>query len=164
MAGGVEVAGVTKIELWKRPSDVVYIMDAAYETDDAESWLHRGRINSLGYYRTIENAADGDRRPGLANYDLYKGMQLAAYRQDFQSEGGKFLPRVALKMHGGGSNAVFVDGHVELIRPPTRVSWQKVMQYYLVKFGVFHAVSENIIAYQQGSSLKCGLGDYDYKY
>jgi len=168
-AGGkwMEVLGVTKIELWKRPSDVIYIMDAATEQDNKrdilkpqapEGLLKYGReyIEQWRVYDDLYGVSFHGAGPSLAYYDIFGPDYLPAYKQDIRK------PRAALKMHGSGSNAVFVDGHVELIKPPSRQSAQQVMQFYLVKFGVFNAVRDNITSTQLGG-IPCQIGDADYR-
>ncbi|UCD28170.1 MAG: prepilin-type N-terminal cleavage/methylation domain-containing protein [Planctomycetota bacterium] len=168
-----EVYGVTKIDLWKRPSEVVYIIDAAREEDNAYDDPAIGSVLKYGRekiepWRQLEDITQGQTpgneglTPPLAYYDLFKAGHLPAYPEDIGP--GMFSSRAALKMHGSGSNAVFVDGHVELIKPPPRRSWQQVMQYYLVKFGVFHAAKDNLTVLERGSRTDCDLGDPDYQY
>jgi len=168
----IEVYGVTKMNIWKRPSDVIYIMDAATEEENRNdnstygSLLKYGRVN-IDFWRTIElltqsSVPSSEPGPSLAYYDVFNPRHMPAYPQDHNT----FAPRAALKMHGSGSNALFVDGHVELVKPPGRFSQTQVMQHYLVKWGVFDAVKNNITSTAmagQDLSVKCRFGDPDYQ-
>jgi len=162
-----EVYGVTKMDTWKRQSEVVYIMDAALEENNIEGKLKHGRVK-METWRQLDDITQGqspdgeDLTPPLAYYDVFNANQLPAYNEDINPQ--LFTPRAALKMHGSGSNALFVDGHVELLKPPSRRSWEQVMQYYLVKWGVFHAIRDNITVLNRGSRTSCDLGQPDYRY
>jgi prepilin-type N-terminal cleavage/methylation domain-containing protein/prepilin-type processing-associated H-X9-DG protein len=161
-----EVLGVTKLRDWKRHSDVIYIMDAATEEDEREELLTYGR-KSIDRWRVFDDIRympipSGEIGPSLAYYDLFSGKHMPAYKQDIGNM-NNLSPRAAMKMHYSGSNAVFIDGHVEMIKPPGRQGWERVMQYYLVKFGVFDAIRYNITSTSQGN-FGCALGDPDYEY
>jgi prepilin-type processing-associated H-X9-DG protein/prepilin-type N-terminal cleavage/methylation domain-containing protein len=128
----IEVEGVSKINVWKRPSEVVYIMDAAMEEEEnpvapLKGALYKARINGWMTY-----------------FDIWHGGHLPAYPEDVLAEVER-RPRGALKMHGQGSNAVFVDGHVETVRPPRRTSSKAVYHYYLKRFGVNGVTMDNPI-------------------
>ncbi|MHC4799967.1 MAG: prepilin-type N-terminal cleavage/methylation domain-containing protein, partial [Planctomycetota bacterium] len=82
-----EVYGVTKIDHWKRQSDVIYIMDAAREEDNVEGDLRYGR-ERIDIWRQLNDITRGqtpdneDLTPPLAYYDLFMAAQLPAYKQD----------------------------------------------------------------------------------
>jgi prepilin-type N-terminal cleavage/methylation domain-containing protein/prepilin-type processing-associated H-X9-DG protein len=128
-----EVEGVTKVDLWKRASEVVYIMDAVQE-----GWNVVDAGRSLKGVRTNIAAVRADPYPmktGFDWFDLPGGWALPTHRNFLTTP---LYPRGASLMHLGiGSNAVYVDGHVDLVKPPPEsAGLQKVYQFYLKKLGV----------------------------
>ncbi len=129
-----EVEGVTKIDVWQVPGDTIYVTEAV-----EESWNVSDPNNSNSTLRGIRENIARVRRPtppsetGYDWFDVAGGLSLPTLRVMVESGGRK--PRASLQMHRTGSNAVHVDGHVELLRPPTR-NVQLVHEYYLRKFGM----------------------------
>ena len=109
---------------------------------------------------------------GLDSFDMYRGGHVPAYPEDIANNvGGKVIPRAALKMHLQlGSNASFLDGHVELIKPPGRPANAKqkeidaIYQFYLKKFGVQNPVLNNITTRDGPGASKCAVGDPNFTF
>lgn len=164
------VEGVAPRSLWKRPSDVIYTMDAADEmagNPSGELAEVREKIAALRSPKI--NIPEGVLPPspwGWGRYDVYCGYTLPAYPEDAALDGvHRGRSRGAIKMHGKGSVASFVDGHVALVVPPARNGNPlAVAQFYMIKFGVQNAIKNNIrIESGSGGGEKCELGDEDYE-
>ncbi len=155
------VSGVTPINYWKRPGDTIYLMDAAIEEVENFDDLKRMRV-----WIEVTRKSPNSRPPGgwAGDYTVWAGSQVPAYKRDitgYDGSGGR-NPRTALQMHvNRGSNAVFVDGHVALAKPPARVSKNQVYQYYLQKFGVLRAGEQNITSLLRAMDNKWSLGERD---
>lgn len=156
----LEIEGVFKVDNWKTPSAVIYIMDAATEKETDDFTVAR----LLHIPTTL---------------DVWHAGQLPAYPED--QIGQRSRPRAALKMHlNRGSNAVFADGHVASVRPPARPAVRDpgnwIGQWYMKKFGVVDASTENpVIKAVAGASYpsdwdsphswyyRCSTGDPFYR-
>jgi prepilin-type N-terminal cleavage/methylation domain-containing protein/prepilin-type processing-associated H-X9-DG protein len=164
-----EVQGVLSMEVWKRPSEVIYLMDAADETTENQDGLLKQARENLVSNRSWNNPTVQP-PPGVDYYDIWNGSLVPAYPQDIptQRPASKGSPRGALKMHlARGSNAVFGDGHVELVKPPDRPNLAPaaadlaVARFYFKKLGV---KDSHLITKLDGASASpgCNLGDPDY--
>jgi prepilin-type processing-associated H-X9-DG protein len=154
------VQGVTKIDVWKRPSDVIYVIDAVEESlavqDPRNTW------KTLQGIRENIDVVRGPVPPGsltgLDWFDVPGGESVPLYPQWV----GYGVPRAALKMHvNRGSNGAFVDGHVELVKPPSESQGiDAVRQFYYRKFGVNpQAVPLITSTATEGSFDDCTAGD-----
>ncbi len=155
-----EVEGVTKIDAWEFPGETVYVMDAVQE-----SWNITDPNNSNGTLRGIRENIDRIRKPepptetGFDWFDMAGGKTLPTYLQWTNTT--TRAPRAALTMHRTGSNGVFVDGHVELIRPP-RVSVGEMMvaQFYMRRLGVDRKIIPQVRATETTAAIHpCTAGD-----
>jgi len=161
-----EVEGVTKIEIWKRPSSVIYVTDAVQE-----SW----KIDDLG--RSLEgirvNIDSIRSQPPLSVtgfdwFDVPGGRGFPTY-PDYTYDGKvstQRYPRAALDMHlGKGSNGVFVDGHVELVKPPPASAHpQEIHEFYMRQFGVEPQYIPGSTAVSTTAALhSCTAGDVDWR-
>ncbi len=160
-----EVQGVLTQEVWKRPSEVIYLMDAADEVSENQDGALKNARQDLGKNRQWNPASGPPAQPyyGVDFYDMWCGSLVPAYLQDIPSQRNPSgSPRASLKMHlSRGSNAVFNDGHVELVKPPDRQGAAPdiaVRRFYFKKLGVRD--SQLITALQGDSaSTGCNLGD-----
>lgn len=155
----IGVKGFTQIGRWKRPSDVVYVMDAAHELDENEEGiLLRTREN----IKTIRNTNGVTPNVGWQIYESWAGYTLPAFPEDITRDNRQ--PRVALRMHmKTASNAVYIDGHCAPVKPPRRESALQISQYYMRVFGVLHAVQSNITSLAGSHpNQQHGLGDESY--
>jgi prepilin-type processing-associated H-X9-DG protein/prepilin-type N-terminal cleavage/methylation domain-containing protein len=133
-----EVKRGSRLDLWRTPAKVIYIMDAALESE-------RTTDPALALVRTTINSLRVNPGPGLDRYDIYSGGQVPGWSEDVRHSSGAWTPRAAFQMHSNGSNAVFVDGHATRVKPPTipgnntwdgAMTMEKRYQYYLRLFGV----------------------------
>lgn len=131
-----EVEGVTKIDKWPFPGETIYVMDAV-----EESWGVVDANNSFSTLQGIRENIDVVRKPapptqtGYDWFDVPGIKSLPTYRN--MVDGSTHAPRASLAMHRWGSNAVFVDGHVELVRPPDKaIGSLRISRYYLRRLGV----------------------------
>ncbi|HOW70915.1 MAG TPA: prepilin-type N-terminal cleavage/methylation domain-containing protein [Phycisphaerae bacterium] len=144
----IEVEGVSRIDLWKQPSRVIYIMDGASELENPDLAAAR---------RSHEPTA----------FDVWHAGHLPVYGEDRIGERAR--PRSALQMHPRGSSAVFVDGHVEQVRPPARPGGAKdpadyICQWYMKKFGVERASTEQpVIKAIMGAPYGSGWESWYYR-
>jgi prepilin-type N-terminal cleavage/methylation domain-containing protein/prepilin-type processing-associated H-X9-DG protein len=160
-----QVMGVTKVTVWKRPSDVIYIMDAALE--EQENRMGAGNLKSLQYVREhIGEARVGDAsgKHGLDYFDVPGGASLPAY--PIYIDGLDRNPRASLKMHmNRGSNAVYADGHVQLVQAPPDNGFLSVFQFYMKQFGVPAEVALQVTTTKTGSTEASppGMGDSSWR-
>jgi prepilin-type N-terminal cleavage/methylation domain-containing protein len=164
-----EAQGVVKLDVWDRPSEAAYIVDAADEnTENIDFVLRDARVN----INTNRNTVPGPGTPSLDYYDVWRGGLLPAYQQDITMTDP---PRSSLKMHMNiGTQASFADGHAELLKPPTRspsvaVDKELVYRYYLKKFGVFQARNITLptpgavqISRTGAGTSNCAMGEPNY--
>ncbi len=130
-----EVKGASRIDVWRHPAKVVYIMDAAPETRTASDDLYYVRMN-INTLRATPGA-------GLDRYDVFRGGQVPGWPDDLKRD-QDWDPRAALQMHSKRfSNALFADGHAGAVTPPpapsgmpSPVAMEGRYQYYLRLFGV----------------------------
>ncbi len=160
-----EVEGVTKLKIWKFPSEVIYVMDAV-----EESWNVAYGGNSWGTFRKLRENIDATRRPeppsttGYDWFDVPGAESFPTYRRLL----GAPKPRASLKMHvRTGSNAVFVDGHVALVKPPPESTETDfifdVQRFYLKLFGLDRSLLGKVTAWSADASLACTAGDAFWK-
>jgi prepilin-type N-terminal cleavage/methylation domain-containing protein/prepilin-type processing-associated H-X9-DG protein len=134
-----EVEGVSTRDVWRFPADTIYVMDAV-----EESWNISDPNNQpWGTMRGIRENIEVIRQPvlpsviptGLDWFDMAGGRNFPTYQAFLL---GARFPRAALKMHLGlGSNAVYVDGHVGLVRPPPQAAGaQAIHEFYMRQLGV----------------------------
>ncbi len=160
-----EAEGVTKINVWKRPAEVIYVTEAVRESWDIEDPNNSNR--TLGGIReNIESirAEVPPRQTGFDWFDVPGGMSIPTYRE-FTGSGSR-LPRAAVRMHlSRGSNGVFADGHVELVKPPPRnVGLQTIHEFYLRKFGVDPDVIDGCTALETTATTgPCAVGDTKWR-
>jgi prepilin-type N-terminal cleavage/methylation domain-containing protein/prepilin-type processing-associated H-X9-DG protein len=160
-----QVMGVTRLDVWKRPADVVYIMDAAIE--EAENRMGSGTQKSLRYVReNIGLAREGtpSGKHGLDYFDVPGGAFLPTYPQYI--DGLDRNPRAALRMHQNrGSNAVYVDGHAQMMLAPRDTGFLGAYRFYLKQFGLAADIADQITTTRTGSteSSPPGLGDSDWR-
>lgn len=155
----VEVTGAASLDLWKQPSDTIYITDAAREDEEANGRQNAGRL----YSGRTANPPDPE------NFDVWTGGQVPAYPNPNGIDGLTIRPAAALRMHlGRGSNSVFADGHVALVTPPPLVSSDadpkvRILQFFLRKFGVRSASMNNPIKKYDNATpsyfITCRAGD-----
>lgn len=159
-----EVEGVSKLDVWKQPSETIYAMDAI-----EESWNVHDINNSWGTMKDIRLNIAAIRQPsppsqtGFDWFDVAGGRNFPTY-QDFV--GNDRFPRASLKMHlGRGSNAVFVDGHVDMVRPPDRAAGkQAVHEFYMRKLGVDRKIIPGSTAITTTAMIHpCTVGDTDWR-
>jgi len=158
-----EVEGVTRIDKWKRASDVVYAMDAV-----EESWNVVDQGISLNQIRkdiaAIRALVDPNiNRTGFDWFDVPGGKTFPTYKKYLDVD---HAPRAAIKMHLNlGSNGVYADGHADLIRPPLEsVGILKVMQFYAKKFGVDPKITSIITSTATSAAIDpCAAGDIDWQ-
>jgi prepilin-type N-terminal cleavage/methylation domain-containing protein/prepilin-type processing-associated H-X9-DG protein len=168
-----EVEGVSKVQAWKRPQDVVYIMDAVEESWD----VSYPNNTPWGTLRGIRENIDKIRKPnaptdtGFDWFDVPGAESLPTYEElvdkPGSSPGSGRRPRAALKMHlKRGSNAVFVDGHVEMLKPPPAKNAyaMRVMRYYLYRFGVNRDIVPQITVLGATAQVGgCSAGNIDWQ-
>jgi prepilin-type processing-associated H-X9-DG protein len=143
---------------------VIYIAETV-----EESWEVHDNNNLWGTMRGIrENietirASVPPKHTGFDWHDVPGGKSVPTYQEFVSSERA---PRASLKMHlGRGSNAVFVDGHVELLKPPSKkVGAPNVMRYYLRQFGVDpdivdQCTATDTSAFTDPDNHPCAVGD-----
>lgn len=131
-----EVEGTTKIDVvWNQPSKAAYILDGV-----EESWnvVNGGRSLNLVRQNIAAIRAMVDPNITMTGFDWFDipgGYSVPTYRKFVDTTR---MPRAALKMHLGlGSNAVFADAHVEMIKPPPQsVGALEVSRFYFRKLGV----------------------------
>ncbi len=133
-----EVEGVTKIDRWERPSDVVYVMDAVEESwnvVDATRSLKRVREEIAQIRALVEPNIN---QTGLDWFDVPGGKTFPTFRSLVDAPGEEYVPRASLKMHLGlGSNAVYADGHVDMLKPPPDTAGAlEAGRFYMKKMGV----------------------------
>ncbi len=152
-----EVRGTAKVDLWNRPSDVIYIMDAAIEKDENKSGsLEQARLNTF-IYRASGTAGV----LGLDAYDIFSGGQVPM-RPDLNTIDtvSENSPRASWKMHAGaGMVASYVDSHAGLVKPPTGAdanTRQLIQRWYWKHLGVKDA---RLITADLLSAEDCNLAD-----
>jgi prepilin-type N-terminal cleavage/methylation domain-containing protein/prepilin-type processing-associated H-X9-DG protein len=158
-----EVEGTTKIDVvWNQPSKVAYILEGVEESwnvDNAGRSLNGVRKNIA----TIRAMVDPNiTMTGFDWFDVPGGYSLPTYKKWL----GTRLPRAALKMHMNlGSNAVFADAHVEMLKPPPEAGGEmEVYRYYMKKVGVNPAVVPKITVTNADASTLPGVqGDTTWR-
>jgi len=145
-----EVEGVTKIDTWKYASEVAYVLDGVQE-----SWnVVEGGRSLKNIRETIAQirAPSPPQATGFDWFDVPGGADFPTYRTFIT---GTRFPRAALKMHLGlGSNGVYADGHVDLLKPPPESSGPvAVYQFYMKKLGVDRALVSKITSLSVDASI-----------
>jgi prepilin-type N-terminal cleavage/methylation domain-containing protein/prepilin-type processing-associated H-X9-DG protein len=159
-----EVEGVTKIDKWQYASETIYVTEAV-----EESW---GIVDANNSFQTLQgirvNIKDIRRQapPSVTGFDWFDvpgGKALPTYRS--MATSSTRAPRASLAMHRWGSNAVFVDGHAELVKPPKESSGEvNVFRYYLRRFGVDRKIIPQITALDTTAALHpCTAGDTTWR-
>lgn len=161
-----EVEGVTKIDTWEFAGDTVYAMDAV-----EESWEVYDPSNSNKTLKGIRENIAEVRKPeppthtGFDWFDMGGGKTLPTYRQWVDPKGVSRAPRASLAMHRTGSNGVFVDGHVELIKPPrASMGEMRVAEFYMRKLGVDRKIIRQIRPTETTAAIHpCTAGDTQWR-
>jgi prepilin-type N-terminal cleavage/methylation domain-containing protein/prepilin-type processing-associated H-X9-DG protein len=161
-----EVEGVTKLDLWEFPADTVYVTEAV-----EESWGIVDANNTWGTLQGVrENIASvrQDVPPSQTGFDWFDvpgGNAMPTHKKFTPAGTGSRLPRASIAMHGNGSNAVFVDGHVEVIKPPKEsVGELNVYQFYMRRFGVDRKIIKQVRATNTTAQIDpCTQGDTKWR-
>lgn len=166
----VSVEGVARRNLWKRPGEVIYTMDAAIEeTENPSGELAEVREKIWELRNPKIDIPAGLLPPspfGWGRFDIYTGITVPAYPVDAALDGvQKGRPRGSLQMHGRGSSASFADGHAALVVPPSRNGNPAyVAQFYMYKLGVLNAFRDNLpVSGGSGGGEQWELGDEDFQ-
>jgi len=159
-----EVEGVTKIDEWPFPGETIYVTEAV-----EESWGIVDLNNSFQTLQGIRENIEEVRRqvpPSLTGYDWFDvpgGKALPTYRK--MADSVTRAPRASLAMHRWGTNAVFVDGHVELVKPPPESAGEVgVFRFYLRRFGVDRKIIPRVTALETTAAIHpCTAGDTTWR-
>lgn len=158
-----EVEGVTKIDEWQFPADTIYVTEAV-----EESWDIQEANNSNGTLKGIRENINRIRTPvpptetGFDWFDVPGGRALPTLRQFAgPTSPSKRTPRASSMMHRTGSNGVFVDGHLELVKPPKASAGEmRVAEFYMKRFGVDRKIIPQIRALDATAAIHpCAAGD-----
>lgn len=155
-----EVQGAQNLSVWKRASEVIYIMDAAHETEEDTAGVLRDARENIQKSRQWNF---GSGQPAWATvdfYDIWKAALVPAYRQDIK--GPERYPRASLKMHlNRGSAAAHADGHVELIKVPDRTNNNSdidIARFYIKRLGVRGNLISSITSLNGSVDSNCNTG------
>lgn len=123
-----EVKGCAPMTVWKHPARVIYIIDAA-----SESQVINKQPTQLKQIRLkINTIRSTPGISGLDSFDVFRGGQVPALPRDTDSypatdndpvngygHSTGWVPRAAATMHSNRfSNALFADGHAGPVMPP----------------------------------------------
>lgn len=170
-----EVRGAYSVNAWKRLSEVIYVMDAAYEDTESKlpanrngnrydgGGLKAARLNAA-LWKDMVNAPDNG---GLDSFDIFSGGQVPMSPKwntiQNPSENDR-SPRASWMMHvKSGSSASFIDGHAELVKPPKdEVAFPdrlSIQRFYWKRFGVrdYEIITSDRSNNAPGPSEGCAL-------
>jgi len=162
-----EVKGKGKLDWWKRPAEVIYIMDAADETAPFTDPLLEDVRENIEAVRA--NPLSGG---GLDVYDVWWGGAVPRDPKETSPapiSDADWLPRGAARLHlDRGPAAAFADGHVELIKQPevnAATTSAERFAFWIKRFGYPDAFHDpNTQAYDPVTAsggaydLSCGIG------
>jgi prepilin-type N-terminal cleavage/methylation domain-containing protein len=127
-----------KLSYYKRPADVVFVCDAARESNTPFAGAPSVKMAREGWEEFQET---GSTVHGLAVMDVWKGAHLPQGRVNFNVSDAPGPRRAARKMHlKRFTNATFMDGHSDGIDIVNRGSDVENYAFWLNKFGVKDAL------------------------